>query len=115
MAYSSDLRERAVSARRGGMKRGEVCAVFGIHRTTLGAGEKRLDTQGSVKAVSPSGRRPKIGVPEQEALRSQVQTHPDATLEEHAKRWEKEQGQSVGKSSIDRALRRLKVTVKKRV
>lgn len=114
MAYSQDLRERAVAARRGGMKRAVVCAAFGIHRTTLGAWEKRLDITGTLAAASSPGRTPKVRVEQQEALAAQVQTHPDATLEEHARRWQQEQGQSIGRSSIDRAIRRLGYSVKKR-
>ncbi len=114
MAYSQDLRARAVAARRGGMKRAEVCTVFGIHRTTLGAWEKQLDTVGTLTARSPSGRLPKIGEAQLEAFAAQVQAHPDATLEEHAARWEREHEQRIGRSSIDRALRRLHLTVKKR-
>lgn len=114
MAYSQDLRARAVAARRDGMKRAEVCAVFGIHRTTLGAWEKQLDTAGTLAARSPTGRLPKIREAQLEALAAQVEAHPDATLEEHAARWGREQGQRIGRSSIDRALCRLGVTVKKR-
>ena len=40
---SIDLREQAPAAFARGMKRSQVCDVFGMHRTTLRRWEKRVD------------------------------------------------------------------------
>jgi hypothetical protein len=41
-----------------------------------------------------------------------VEAHPDATLDEHLALW-REQGHSLSRATIDRAIKRLKLTYKK--
>ena len=103
---SVDLRQQAVAALESGMKRGEVCRVFGIHRTTLYAWYQRSQ-QGSLEDRPASGSPRKIKAEHEAALLLQLQAVPDATLEEHVARWKAEQGQSVSRATMARAILRL--------
>jgi transposase len=87
--------------------------VFGIHRSTLGRWQKRV-AQGSLENRYHGGNPRKIKPEQEAALLLQLQAAPDATLEEHAARWQEEQGQCISRSSMDRALARLNWTRKKR-
>ena len=106
-ARSIDLREQALSALADGASRREVCQLFGIHRNTLRSWQQRA-AQGSLENRYHGGNPRKIKPEQEEALLRQLQAAPDATLEEHAARWQQEQGQTISRSSMDRAIGRLK-------
>ena len=103
---SVDLRQQAVAALKSGMKRSEVCRVFGIHRTTLYEWHKRAQ-QGSLEDRPVSGRPRQIQAQDEAALVQQLQATPDATLEEHVARWKEERGQRVSRATMARAILRL--------
>ena len=114
MERSVDLRERAVAAVESGMRRAQACAVFGIHRTTLHRWQRRHAQEGTLATKTRCGGPRRIGVEQEDALRAQLQTHPDSTLDEHRQRWHQEQGQSVSRATIARAILRVGHTRKKR-
>jgi transposase len=112
-AYSVDLRERAVGAVAGGMPQSVAARTFGVGRATVQRWVRR-QRAGNLGPAPVGGSAPRIGPAQAEALRAQVAAHPDATLAEHAERWEREQGVRVSLWALDRALDRLGITRKKR-
>ena len=88
------------------MKRSELCRVFDIHRTTLSEWHQRAQ-QGSLENRPVSGSPRKIKAEAEAVLVQQLQATPDATLEEHVARWKEEQGQSVSRATMARAILRL--------
>lgn len=114
MRRSLDLREQALLALSGGMKRSQVCQVFGIHRTTLGRWHKRQ--QNGVLADAPGqGPQTKLCALSQARLVSQLQEHPDATVDEHLRLWIEMGQASVSRATLGRAILRVGWTRKKRV
>lgn len=114
MERSQDLREQAIAARQKGMSRAQVCEVFGIHRTTLRRWEVLLAQAGALAPRPRRGRAPKLAPEHNTALLAQLRAHPDATLEEHARRWHQQTGQSLSRSTMARSILRLGHTRKKR-
>ena len=106
-ARTGELREQALGALAGGLRRSEVCCAFGIHRNTLGRWRKQA-TQGRLAPGHGGGNPRKIGPKQEAALLAQLEAAPDATLEEHAARWQQEQGQRISRSAMDRAIQRVK-------
>lgn len=102
-----------MAARAQGVSRSQVCLVFGIHRTTLRRWEVRHEQTGSVASSPRRGRVRLVGAAQEAALLTQLQGHPDATLEEHVRLWEQEQEQHLSRATMARALLRVKWTRKK--
>lgn len=102
---SVDLREQALAAFSGGMKRSQVCEVFGMHRTTLRRWHKRAE-------VDQLENRPRCGGPRQikpeaeASLVRQLEATPDATLDEHVASWQQQTGQRVSRDTMRRAILR---------
>lgn len=113
-AYSVDLRTRIVRAVEQGMPKPEVAQVFGVSLRTLNRYLRQQRETGTLSLKPIPGRPRSIPVAQQAALTAQVQASPDATLEEHCRRWEQAQGQRVSVATMSRALRRLPWTRKKR-
>jgi transposase len=114
MIRSLDLRERALKALVDGMSRSQVCAVFGIHRTTLRRWQVRAQ-RGSLASVRPPGAKRVLSLEDEAALLAQLQSHPDATLDEHLRLWQQGSGTSVSRATLGRAILRLQWTRKKSV
>src|SRR5215212_5965652 len=105
-AYSEDLRRRVVAAVDDGMPRAEVARLFRVAVPTIKRWLRRRRETGSL-AVSP---RPGPSSVKMAALRAdllpQLEAHPDATLEEHARLWEQARGMVVSPSTISRVITR---------
>jgi transposase len=109
-----DLRERVVGAVAGGMAQKVAARTFGVGRATV---RRWLDRQQRTGGLAPSprpGAAPAIGAADAAALRDQVAAAPDATLAEHCAAWAAAGHGRVGVSAMHRALRRLRITRKKR-
>ena len=109
-AYSNDLRERVINA----SERGEAPLSI-AKRLEVGFGWvysilRRYRTTGNYEALPPnSGAKPKLSESDLELLRQKVHEHPDATLEE----LKDLTGFSVSIATICRALKKLKLSLKK--
>lgn len=112
-AYSLDLRERVVCAALNGLSRREVVATFGVSLATLKRW-LRLHQQGDLRPQSIPGRRHHLRLEAEPLLRAQLRAHPDATLDEHRQQWYREQGQSMSRATMARAIKRVGYTRKKR-
>ncbi len=113
-AYSQDLRERIVRAVQGGISRAEVARRFSVGERTV---RRYLHRHAATGSLAPSAYRrgpiPAIPPDREAALRAQLRAHPNATLDEHCARWEREQGRAVSASTMCRAQRRVGWTHKK--
>jgi len=113
-AYSIDLRERVLAALDRGMPRSQVITTFQVSLASL----KRLhaarrDTGDFTPQPPNGGFEPTITPEHHHQLRAQVHDFPDATLAEHATRWNATYGTSLSQWTIGRAIRALGLTRKK--
>lgn len=113
MRRSLDLRERALLALEGGMKRSQVCLVFGIHRNTLGRWHKRAQS-GTLGNKPLLGAKRLLGLEEESLLLAQLQEHPDVTVDEHLRLWQQAGHKRVSRATLGRAILRAGWTRKKR-
>ncbi len=111
---SSDLRERVLVAVDAGRPVAEIVEWFGVSGRSVRRWVRWRRERGGVATRPRSGRAPKIPPTQHPALLAQVAAHPDATLAEHAARWEGATGVAVSPSTLSRLVRRLRVTLKKR-
>ena len=109
-----DLRERVLAAIDRGMQRSEVVSTFDVSLASLKRWlASRRDT-GDFKPRPPSGGPEASFTPAlDEELRTQVAAFPDATLPEHAERWNAAHSSSISQWTIGRAIRRLGLSRKK--
>lgn len=114
MSHSIDLRLRALGALVQGMTQREVMRVFGISRTTLHHWRLREQQGTLAPRRSPGGPR-KLSEEQEALLWVQLQQHPDATVDEHLRLWQSQQGHPVSRATMGRAILRLNWTRKKRV
>ena len=114
--YSQDLREKMLAAVDRGVPRKEAVYAFGVSPATLKRWLGRRRETGSVAPKKRPGMRPRIGAAgeERRALWHQLETHPEATLEEHRELWERERGVRASAATMSRAIRRLGRTYKQR-
>jgi transposase len=112
--HSTDLRERALAAVDARRPTAEIVAWFGVDARTLRRWKQARRERGSVATRPRTGRIPKIRPEQHAAMRAQVMAHPDATLAEHADRWEAATGVRVSPSTLSRLFARLRITLKKR-
>ena len=109
--YSDDLRERVVRAVEGGSSRHEAAGRFGVSVSFVVKLMQRFHATGSFQPSDFGGHgKPKLA--EHEAVvRELVEQTPSATLLE-LRRALLERGIEVGKSSIGRFLKRLRISYK---
>jgi transposase len=111
--YSDDLRERVVRAVEGGSSRHEAAGRFGVSVSFVVKLMQRFHATGSFQPSDFGGHgKPKLA--EHEAVvRELVEQTPSATLLE-LRGALLERGIQVGKSSIGRFLKRLRISYKKK-
>ena len=113
-AYSEDLRERILRAVDQGLSRTEVVRLFGVSSASIKRYLKQRRETGNLAPKAIPGCPPRKIGPLQTGVQSQLEAHPDATLEEHCKLWEAETGVKVSISTMSRAILRLRWTRKKK-
>jgi transposase len=109
--YSQDLRERVLAAT--ALSARQVAERFGVSVSYVVKARRRLALTG---ASTPRPQKPcqaRKLVPHHEALRERVLEVPDATLAEHREWLAETRGVIVGLTTIWKALRQLKLTLKK--
>lgn len=87
-AYSQDLRQRILHAVDQGKPRAEIIKTFAVSRSTIKRYLKLRRKTGDVKPNAIPGRPAKKGLVLLTRLLPQLDTYPDATLEEHCQMWE---------------------------
>ena len=112
--YSLDLRERIVSAHvEEGQNKSEVARRFGVSRWTVKRYVERAEA-GNLAATPHPGNKPWLSGAQCEVLRQQVEEHNDWSLEQHAAGLAKTTGIELKKSAVDKYLRKLGISHKKR-
>lgn len=112
--YSVDLRERVLAALERGMPRSEAVITFQVSLASLKRWfAARRDTGDLTPRPATGGPDPSITPQHDEELRAQVTAFPDATLAEHAQRWNAARGTSFSQWTVGRAIRRLGLVRKK--
>lgn len=114
-AYSEDLRIRVLAALDGGMPLAQVARTFQISVSSIRRWRAQQAALGHLRPKRPSGRPRRIGPSAETRLRAQLNAAPDATLPEHVSAWTHEQGTSLSRWTMSRAIARLRWSRKKRV
>lgn len=114
-AYSVDLRERVVQAIERGMARSEAVTTFAVSEGSIKRWQKMHRESVSLAPRRRPGQQPTIKSADDAVVRRLVEATPDATLQEYADEWNNLHDTSVSRWTIGRAIRRLKLTRKKRV
>jgi transposase len=114
-AYSEDLRIRVLAALDGEMSVAQVARTFQISVSSVRRWRAQQTALGHLRPKRPSGRPRRIGPSAETRLRAQLNAAPDATLPEHVSTWTHEQGTSLSRWTMSRAIARLRVSRKKRV
>src|SRR5436190_8393671 len=103
-AYSEDLRIRVLAALDGGMSQAQAVSTFQVSGSSIRRWRGQLAALGHLHPKRPPGRPRKIGRSTETRLRAQLNATPDATLPEHVKAWTREQGTSLSRWSMSRAI-----------
>lgn len=113
-AYSVDLRERVLAVLDRGMPRSQVVTTFQVSLASLKRWlAARRDTGDFAPQPPTGGFEPTITPDQHQELRAQVAAFPDATLTEHATRWNAAHATTLSQWTIGRAIRLLGLTRKK--
>ena len=112
--YSVDLRERVLAALDRGMPRAEVVTTFQVSLASLKRWRAARRDTGDLTPRPPTGGPARSITPTHDPdLRAQVLATPDATVAEHAARWNATHGTSLSQWTVGRAIRRLGLPRKK--
>src|SRR5258707_6803043 len=112
-AYSIDLRKRVIRSIKNGRQQTWVARELGIGLGTVKRYIKLEQTTGSVEPKQQQREQPKIRDEDLAALQAQVDSYPDATIEEHIEYWATSHGVRVGQATMCRALQRAGRPLKK--
>lgn len=96
-----------------GQNKSEVARRFGVSRWSVDRYVKRAEA-GNLAATPHPGSKPWLNSAQCEVLREQVKDHNDWTLEQHAEALAEATGVELKKSAIDKYLRKLAISRKKR-
>lgn len=108
-SYSQDLRDRVLAAYDRGMPTRQIAEVFAVSPAWARRVKQVRRERGQLSALRPGPRSPRRKI-DLQRLRELVEQQPDATLRELARRLEVQ----CSEAAVCQALRRLKLTFKKR-
>ena len=114
-AYSEDLRIRVLAALDGGMSCAQAARTFQVSGSSIDRWRAQRSALGHLRPKRPTGRPRRIGPSLETRLQSQLNASPDATLPEHISTWTHDQGASLSRWTMSRAIARLRISRKKRV
>ena len=113
-ALSLDLRQRIVACVERGVSKSETARRFGVSRSTVHRLLAHRQQSGSLEARRHPGAARRLTVEQHEAVAQQMRVHRHATLEEHCRLWQAQQGQAISPSTFWRTLKRMNWSHKKR-
>ena len=111
---SKDLRERIVKLRSEGKTQEQIAEQLLIRQSSVSRILKRYRLLGNLKRTKPPGHRRILKAEDEQLLVSFVEKAPDATLQELAVLLLEETGKTISTTTVHTALKRLKITRKKR-
>jgi transposase len=106
-AYSLDLRTRVLSAIDGRMSRADAVHTFQVSLGSIKRWLRLRQTSGTLAPKPREGKTASISAAQLPALRLQLEQFPDATLAEHASRWNADHATSLSQWTLGRAIHRL--------
>ena len=114
--YSNDLRERVIQAINiGRQSKAEIAQRFDVSNYFVYSLWHHYQETGSIIPKKMGGHvKPKVDKNGEKHLREWLANDPNLTLEQLCERYKEHFGIGMGKSSMDRALKRAKITVKKK-
>jgi putative transposase len=114
--YSNDLRIRVIKAiELGKQSKPEIAQHFSVSLYFIYSLWSHYQATGSVKPKQIGGYvKPKVNKVGEEHIKEWLENNPDLTLEQLCDRYEEHFSVKMGTSSMDRALKRAKITVKKK-
>lgn len=110
-----ELRMRIVALVEGGASVGDAARHFSVHVTTVQRYLTRHRDQTLHIIPKPTGRHRTVTPAHEQQLLAQVDTHGDATLQEHADMFETTTGLRISFKTVDRVFRRHHITHKKNI
>jgi transposase len=114
-AYSLDLRTRVLDAIDDGMARSTAVQVFQVSLSSIKRWVAQRQQTGSLAPKFRPGQAATITPAQVPTLLFQLEQFPDATLAEHAERWNVDHGTSLSQWTLGRAIRRSGWSRKKRL
>jgi transposase len=114
-AYSLDLRTRVLAAIDGGMSRADAVHTFQVSLGSIKRWLRMRQRCGSLAPKPRKGKTASISATQLPTLRFQLDQFPDASLAEHAQRWNADHATTLSQWTLGRAIRRLGWSRKKRV
>jgi transposase len=114
-AYSLDLHTRVLAATDGGMARANAVRTFQISLGSIKRWLHLRQSRGSLAPKPRTGKTASISAAQMATLRFQLEQFPEASLAEHAQRWNANHATELSPSTLGRAIRRLGGSRKKRV
>ena len=113
MAYSVDLRERMLAnLDEESMRR--IAKRFRMSLSSVYRIKHHYQETGQLQAKKSRGRLPAIDAQGEAWLKERVAEESDLTLASLCEKYEQSQGRKVSKSAMDRALKRTRISLKKR-
>ena len=109
MLYSQDLRKRVVSAVLGGMRKTVAARIYNVCRQTIYNWLALNEKQGNLEPETGFQKGHSHSIKDEAGFKRFVDSHPDYTQQEIALHY------STGQSSVDRMLKKLGYSRKKRV
>lgn len=111
--YGLELRTRIVALVKQGASPEDAARHFSVHVTTVKRYLARHQ-EGTLHVIArPTGRHRTVTAEHEQQLLAQLETHRDATLQEHADLLEAATGLKVSFKTVDRVFRRHHITHKK--
>lgn len=111
--FALAMRRRIVAAVEAGASPHEAAARFAVHVSTVKRYLERQRTDTLHVIPKPTGRRRTVTATHEAQLLAQLETHRDATLQEHAEMLEAATGLRVSFKTVDRVFARHRITHKK--
>lgn len=116
ISYSSDLRVKIIEEiQEEKHTKTEIAEQFRVSRSFVYGLWSRFEKTGSYEA-KPRGNTtpPKVDATGEDHIREWLSNEPDLTLNDLCERYDEHFNILMGKSSMDRALKRMKITYKKK-
>lgn len=114
-AYSLDLRTRVLDAIDLSMARSRAVQVFQVSLSSIKRWLLQRQQTGSLAPKPRPGKAATITPAQLPTLRFQLDQFPDATLAEHAQRWNADHGTTLSHWTLGRAIGRVGWSRKKRL
>ena len=111
--YGLEFRTRIVDLVLGGATPEEAAHHFSVHVDTVKRYLERHHNNTLHVRVKPTGRHRTVTAAHEDQLLKQLETHPDATLTEHARMLEEATGLQICFKTVDRVFGRHQITHKK--